>query len=195
MTGAAAQLLQVERLVAGWLQPAHQPVSFTLARGEILALAGPNGAGKSTLLSALAGGGARVFAGNIRRAAALRAGVQTQHPPPVAGLPLSGAELLALTGASPRGLPPWLSACLPRRLDKLSGGQRQYLALWSILQAPADLLLLDEPANHLDKAGLASLPSALRARAAQGAGIVLVLHDAALARTCCDRLLHLEPLP
>jgi ATPase subunit of ABC transporter with duplicated ATPase domains len=187
-------LLQLERLVAGWQRPAHRPLSFALARGDILALAGPNGAGKSTLLAALAGGGARVFSGSLWRAPALRIGVQMQHLPPMAGLPLSGAELLALTGeACPQDLPTWLAACLPRRLDELSGGQRQYLALHSILQAPADLLLLDEPGNHLDKAGLASLPAALRARAARGAGIVLVSHDTALAEECCDRLIDVEP--
>ncbi|MDR3214580.1 MAG: ATP-binding cassette domain-containing protein [Azoarcus sp.] len=187
------KLLQLERLVTGWRQPAHQPLSFTLGRGKILALAGPNGAGKSTLLAALAGSGARIFSGDIQRAPGLRVGFQTQHLPPVAGLPLSGAEWLALTDARPQGLPEWLSACLHRRLDKLSGGQRQYLALWSILQAPADLLLMDEPGNHLDRAGVASLPAALRARAAQGAGIVLVSHDAALAQACCDRLVQVEP--
>ncbi|MDR2092189.1 MAG: ATP-binding cassette domain-containing protein [Azoarcus sp.] len=185
-------LLQAEQLSVGWRRPAHRPVSFTLARGEILALAGPNGAGKSTLLAMLAGGGARVFSGGVRLAPSLRIGFQAQHPLPVAGVPLSGAELLALTGASPQGLPEPLTACLRRRLDKLSGGQRQYLSLWSILQAPADLLLLDEPGNHLDKAMLAGLPAVLRARAGQGAGIVLVSHDAELARACCDRLLRVE---
>ncbi|MDR0702726.1 MAG: ATP-binding cassette domain-containing protein [Azoarcus sp.] len=185
-------LLQAVRLSAGWRRPAHRPVSFTLARGEILALAGPNGAGKSTLLAALAGSGARVFSGSIHLAPALRIGFQAQHLPPLASVPLSGVELLALTGARPQGLPEPLAACLHRRLDRLSGGQRQYLFLWSILQAPADLLLLDEPGNHLDKAMLAGLPSVLRARAGQGAGIVLVSHDAELARTCCDRLLRME---
>jgi ATPase subunit of ABC transporter with duplicated ATPase domains len=187
------KLLQTVELATGWRRPAHRPLSFTLARGEILALAGPNGAGKSTLLAALAGRGARIFAGEIRLAPGACTGFQTQHAPPVAGVPLSGAELLALTGARPEGLPDRAMACLPGRLDRLSGGQRQYLLLWSILQAPADLLLLDEPGNHLDKAGVASLPFALRARAARGAGIVLVSHDVALARACCDRLLQVEP--
>lgn len=186
-------LLQVRQLSAGWQRPANRPLDFDLRRGEILALAGPNGAGKSSLLVALAEGGARIHSGEILRAPGLRVGFQTQHMPPVAGLPLSGAEWLALTGASPQGLPDWLEGCLHARLDTLSGGQRQYLVLWSILQAPADLLLLDEPGNHLDAAGTASLPSALRKRAERGAGIVLVSHDAELAQRCCDRLILVEP--
>lgn len=85
---------------------------------------------------------------------------------------------LVHTGAVPAGLPPWLERCLDRRLDRLSGGQRQYLALWAIVMAPADVLLLDEPTNNLDAAGLAHLSGVLRERAAAGAGILLVSHDA-----------------
>jgi ATPase subunit of ABC transporter with duplicated ATPase domains len=187
-------LLHVEEAVTGWQHPAHRPVSLTVARGEIVALAGPNGAGKSTLLKALIGDtGVRLFSGLIRLAPDTRIGVQTQHQPPVSGIPLTGAELLALTGANPHGLPDWLAARCTQRLDKLSGGQRQYLALWAILQAPADLLLLDEPGNHLDRAGLTSLPTALRARANQGTGIVLVSHDDGLTQACCDRVTLVEP--
>jgi ATPase subunit of ABC transporter with duplicated ATPase domains len=186
-------VLEVEALVAGWAQPAIQPISFCLERGEILALTGPNGAGKSTLLAALAGSG-RIFSGQCRREPGARLGFQTQGMPPIAGLPLSGAELLALTGATPDGLPPWLSGCLNQRLDRLSGGQRQYLALWSVLRAPAELLFLDEPANHLDRAGIEHLEPALRQRAKEGAGILLVSHDPQLLRRCCDRTIAVEPL-
>ncbi|MCL2591200.1 MAG: ATP-binding cassette domain-containing protein [Betaproteobacteria bacterium] len=187
------KLLEVQQLATGWQRPAHRPVSFAVKRGEILALAGSNGAGKSTLLSVLAGCGAQVFSGHLQRAPAIRVGFQSQYLPPVEGVPLSGVELLALTGASPDGLPPWLAASLDRRLDKLSGGQRQFLVFWSILQADADLLLLDEPGNHLDKAGLAILPSALRARAGQNVGIILVSHDTMLTEDCCDQLVNVEP--
>ena len=186
-------LLETRQLVTGWQCPVHRPVSFALKRGEILALTGPNGAGKSTLLMALAGCGAQVFSGHLQHEPATRVGFQSQYLPSVEGLPLSGAELLALTGASPDGLPPWLAASLNQRLDKLSGGQRQFLVLWSILQADANLLLLDEPGNHLDKAGLAILPSVLRARAGQGVGIILVSHDMGLTQHCCDQLVNVEP--
>ena len=187
------KLLEARQLVTGWRHPAHRPISFMVARGEILALTGPNGAGKSALLTALGGCGARVFSGQLQREPAIRIGFQSQHLPSVEGLPLSGTELLALTGADPDGLPPWLISSLDRRLDKLSGGQRQFLVLWSILQASADLLLLDEPGNHLDKAGLAILPAALRARAQKNVGIILVSHDAKLTQDCCDVLMRVEP--
>ncbi|WP_246181657.1 ATP-binding cassette domain-containing protein [Dechloromonas hortensis] len=184
-------LLQVEALVAGWQQPATPPVNLSLAAGEIIGLTGPNGVGKSTVLAALAGR-AQVFAGRIVRQPGLRLALQTQDVPPVDGLPLSGRELLQLTGASPQGLPPWLIDRLDQRLDRLSGGQRHYLALWAILHAPADLVLLDEPTNNLDAAGVQHLTAHLHDRARAGAGIVVVSHDAAFVEAACDRVLRLE---
>ncbi len=184
-------LLKLEGLVAGWQQPATAPIDLSLASGEIIGLTGPNGVGKSTLLAALAGR-ARVFSGQIQRQPGLRLALQTQDVPPVDGLPLSGRELLALTAASPEGLPPWLSERLDQRLDRLSGGQRHYLALWAILQAPADLVLLDEPTNNLDAAGVRHLTVHLHERARGGAGIIVVSHDAAFVDAACDRVVTLE---
>ena len=92
---------------------------------------------------------------------------------------LCGRELLALTDASPDGLPPWLAERLDIRLDRLSGGQRHYLALWAVLHAPADLVLLDEPTNNLDAPGVRHLTAHLHERAREGCGIVVVSHDAA----------------
>jgi len=185
-----SSLLQLEQLVAGWQQPATIPVDLALGAGEIVGLTGPNGVGKSTLLAAVAGR-ARVFSGGLRQRAGLRLALQTQDVPPVDGLPLSGRELLALTGASAAGLPPWLAERMDCRLDRLSGGQRHYLTLWAVLQAPADLVLLDEPTNNLDAAGVAHLTAHLRERAEAGAGMLVVSHDAAFVEAVCDRVLVL----
>ncbi len=183
-------LIEAHDLVAGYAAPVCGPLSFALARGEILGVAGPNGCGKSTLLGAVAGG-VRIFAGSLVRAPGLQVTLQTQRQPEVAGLPLSGAELLALTGAAADGLPPWLAERLGERLDRLSGGQRQYLHLWACLQAPGDAVLLDEPTNNLDPAGVRHLAESLRARAAAGAGLIVVSHDDAFVDAVCDRVLHL----
>lgn len=183
-------LLRTRALVAGWSGPVSAPVEVAVASGEIVGLAGPNGVGKSTLLAAVTGS-AKIFTGEMEKAPGLRMAYQTQAMPPVEGVPLNGRELLALTGAGPEGLPPWLAGRLDLRLDRLSGGQRQYLALWAILQAPADLLLLDEPTNNLDEAGTAHLALALQARAAAGCGILLVSHDADFAAAVCDRIVTL----
>lgn len=183
-------LLRAEKLVAGWQQAATQPLDLSVGAGEIVGLTGPNGVGKSTLLAAFAGR-AKVFSGRIEQLPGVRLTLQAQEVPPVVGMPLSGRELLALTGASPKGLPVWLADRLDSRLDRLSGGQRHYLTLWAILQAPADLVLLDEPTNHLDVAGVAHLTAHLRDRAAAGAGLLVVSHDTAFVDAVCDRVIVL----
>jgi ATPase subunit of ABC transporter with duplicated ATPase domains len=106
-------------------------------------------------------------------------------------MPISGRELLALTDATPAGLPPWLADRLDVRLDRLSGGQRHYLTLWAVLQAPADLVLLDEPTNNLDQAGVAHLTAHLCERAENGSGLLVVSHDAAFVEAVCDRVIEL----
>jgi ATPase subunit of ABC transporter with duplicated ATPase domains len=187
----SAVLVSARALVAGWERPATAPLEFALESGRILGLTGPNGVGKTTLLSALAGR-ARVFSGTLERRPGLRLSLQTQDVPPVAGVPLSGRELLALTGAASDGLPPWLLGRLDERLDRLSGGQRHYLALWAVLRAPADLILLDEPTNNLDAAGVAHLASALRGLAGSGTGIVVVSHDHEFVEAVCDQVIVLR---
>jgi ATPase subunit of ABC transporter with duplicated ATPase domains len=184
-------LIRARGLVAGWERPATAPLEFALESGRILGLTGANGVGKTTLLSALAGR-ARVFSGVLETRPALRLALQTQDVPPVEGVPLSGRELLALTGAAGDGLPPWLVGRLDDRLDRLSGGQRHYLTLWAVLQAPADLVLLDEPTNNLDAAGVAHLASALRRLAGSGTGIVVVSHDHEFVDAVCDQVIVLR---
>ncbi|MFZ4537418.1 ATP-binding cassette domain-containing protein [Propionivibrio sp.] len=187
---SAAALFEIDALSAGYTRPVVGPVSLRLGGGEVLGLVGPNGCGKSTLLAALSGS-ARIFSGRIDKRPGLRLSLQQQQPPQIDGVPFNGAELLALTGAGAEGLPPWLASRLSERLDRLSGGQLQFLYLWACLQAPADVVLLDEPTNNLDPEGVAFLEVALRQRAGEGAGLLVVSHDARFIDAVCDRTLVL----
>jgi len=179
-------LIRVSGLVAGYAAPVAGPLDFELSRGEILGLAGPNGAGKSTLLKAL-WGGVRIFGGTVEKAPGLAISHQAQVFDDLRGIPLTGRELLRITGAATDGLPTWLSGRLDERLDRLSGGQLQFLRLWACLAAPADLILLDEPTNNLDKAGVAFLSDWL-GRAHGGHGMVIVSHDAGFIGRVCSRV-------
>lgn len=190
MVAAAAILLEIDALSAGYAQPVVGPVSLRLAGGDILGVAGPNGCGKSTLLAALTGS-ARIFSGQIKKRADLRLSLQQQTPPGIEGIPFNAGELMALTGATSQGLPSWLASRLHERLDQLSGGQLQFLYLWACLQAPADVVLLDEPTNNLDPESVAFLEIALRRRAGEGAGLLLVSHDARFIDAVCTRTLRL----
>ncbi len=81
-------------------------------------------------------------------------------------------------------------ALLDRPAAALSGGQRARAMLAAIEAARSEVLLLDEPANHLDASGLARLRALLLARAG---GLVLVAHDRALLAEVTNQVIELDP--
>jgi iron complex transport system ATP-binding protein len=190
-------------------------LDFTLGTGERLAILGRNGAGKSTLLSTLAGlrppnGGAVLLDGedcnllHPREAALRRAWLgQFQNDP-------FGSSVLetALTGRHPHlGRWDWestrdaelargalhavgLDGMETRQIHTLSGGERQRLAIATLLTQAAPLYLLDEPLSHLDLNHQMAVLELFAGTARDcGAGVVMVLHDPALAYRFCDRVL------
>jgi iron complex transport system ATP-binding protein len=192
-------------------------VSLRLARGEVVGVIGPNAAGKSTLARLCCGlltpqQGTVSLQGEplsklSRRERARRVAFLPQHPPH--DLSFTAHEV-ALMGRAPHlGL--W-SLEGPRDLDRaraalqevdaldlgdrpisqLSGGERQRVFLARAFAQEAALLVLDEPTAALDLAHQVLLVNALRRRAREGGGALLVLHDLALAGAACDRLALLD---
>ena len=186
----ADPLLDCREMVAGYAGPVIGPVSFTLDSGEVMGLHGCNGAGKSTILGAIAGA-VRVFSGEIRRRPGLKVAHHRQRPIRPAELPLTGKELLRLTGASQAGAPAPLPGLLPLRLDRLSGGQFQLLHIWACLGSAAELVMLDEPTNNLDPAALVVLKQMLQQNHA-GRAVLVVSHEAGFLDEICSRVLHLR---
>jgi ABC-type Mn2+/Zn2+ transport system ATPase subunit len=169
-------LLEVDALVAGYAEPVVGPISFSLASGEIVGLAGPNGSGKSTLLGAVMGT-TRVFSGRIQRKEGVHVAVQAQVPSRLREMPVTGIEILRITGAHRHEAPPPVRPLLPMRLDRLSGGQYQLLNVWACLACGADLILLDEPTNNMDPKVEESLADLLLASRAEGRAMLLVSHE------------------
>jgi iron complex transport system ATP-binding protein len=191
-------------------------LSLTASAGEFLCVLGANGAGKSLTLHTLAGlrpaaGGivrldSRALADWPRRDRARRLGLLTQ----VSEDPFPGTVLDAvLIGRHPH-LDPWqweqandlevarqaLGACdlagfEARAIDTLSGGERRRVALAAVLAQDPDVLLLDEPQNHLDPHHQLDVLRLLRARADRGHVVIASLHDPSLAARYADRVLLL----
>jgi ATPase subunit of ABC transporter with duplicated ATPase domains len=184
-------VLECEALVAGYAGPVVGPVTFGVAPGEVLGLHGRNGAGKSTVLGAIAGS-ARVFAGSLRRRPGLRVAYQRQRAIRPAELPLTGRDLLRLTGAPASEAPEAIRPLLDLRLDRLSGGQFQLVHTWSCLGGPAELVLLDEPTNNLDPTATAALAELVREGHGRRA-VLVVSHEADFLATVCTRTVHLSP--
>lgn len=161
--------------------------------GEKLAVVGANGSGKSTLLRLLAGEEASEHPeGAVLYAQGARSAFFDQHARGLEdGVPLGehltrfvseprARSLLALAELSNA----W--GALP---ETLSGGERARAGLALLMATEANLLLLDEPSEHLDAHMTERLEAALRDTEA---AVVLVSHDAALVEGVVERVLSLE---
>lgn len=188
---SGSPLVVATELVAGYSEPIVGPLSFTVSRNEIVGLAGPNGSGKTTIFRVLTGG-ARVFGGRMERAEGIRISMQRQVPVRLREMPLSGRDLLRLTGALDADPPPALAPLLDVRIDRVSGGQFQLLQVWACLGSSADLLLLDEPTNNMDADTIAALVTLLR-RGAERRGVLVVSHEGSLLERIGARVVRITP--
>jgi len=173
-------------------------LSLSLGAGELVVLVGPNGAGKSTLLRAalglvrldrgrvLLGGEDAVSLSPRARAANVAWLPQTSsvHEPLTVADHVAAARFRFGEGAARaragalRALAQVdATALADRHLATLSGGERQRVALAAVLAQEAPLLLLDEPANHLDPRQRRETFLLVARLAHAGHGILCVTHD------------------
>jgi ABC-2 type transport system ATP-binding protein len=165
--------------------------TFTAAPGRVTGFLGPNGAGKSTALRMLLGlvrpsGGTalirgrryRDLAGPVRHVGAVL-DIVGAHPRMTARQHLRTYG--ALSGLSPARTEAVLeqtgaASFAHRSIGTFSTGMRQRLSLATALLGDPEILVLDEPSNGLDPAGIAWLRTFLRDFAAAGRTVLLSSH-------------------
>ncbi|HEY0933285.1 MAG TPA: ABC transporter ATP-binding protein [Trebonia sp.] len=178
-------------------------VDFTVGSGLVHGLLGPNGAGKTTLLSALFGlvlpdeGTLRLF-GRTRAEAGpdwlngVAGFVETPRFYPYLDGRRNLAVLAGLDGGDAAGLidealeRSGLAGAGSKKVKGYSLGMRQRLGLAAAMLRRPRLLILDEPANGMDPAGLRDLRAALRRLARDGVTVILSSHNMAQVEETCD---------
>ena len=190
-------------------------VDLALEPGEFVGLIGPNGAGKSTLLKAIAGlgslsGGAIRYDGASAQAlgAALARRLSYLAQEGEVHWPLRVDHVVGL-GRLPHRTPfageseqdraaieqamslAEVAEFRARTVQSLSGGERMRVLLARALAIEAEVLLADEPVAAVDPLHQLRIMDLLRQVAGAGKGVIVVLHDLALASRFCSRLVVL----
>ncbi len=202
-------LFRVEAFTGGYVEGIEiiHDVELDLYQDEILTIIGPNGAGKSTLLKAIVGAlpferGRRVFQGqdvsgwstprmiaagigyvpqvnNVFTTMSIRENLEMGGYMRKEGLRERIAEVLAMF--------PDLESRPGERASRLSGGQRQMLAMARALMLDPVMLCLDEPTAALSPAARGELLSRIYNIHLSGVGILMVEQNATEALVWSDR--------
>lgn len=194
-------------------------ISFDLTPGEVLAVVGPNGAGKSTLLNTIVGDLSPSSGHIMLDELPLRAWTPLDLAKRRALLPQTSTLSfpftvyeVALMGRNPHDTSNARNAQISqdalarngmlhfahREYPSLSGGERQRVQLarvlsqvWELPETGSRYLFLDEPTNNLDLAHQHHSLQVAKQFAAEGTGVLAVLHDLNLAAQYADRVLIL----
>jgi ATP-binding cassette subfamily F protein 3 len=166
-------------------------INLTLERGEVIGIVGPNGIGKSTLLRILAGSedldsGERIVGHNvsIQYFSQEDLSLESQGTTVLEEAQIVAPELDISRLRSYLGAFLFTGDEVEKRIAVLSGGERSRLKLARMLLKPANILILDEPSNHLDVQGKEVLEEALE----QFTGsIIIVSHDRFMLDKICTK--------
>ncbi len=203
--GAQAAEAGIRKLV-GWTRLEVKLNGFTLEAeegeiraGEIIGVAGPNGIGKTTFVKVLAGA-LKPKSGTVYPYGEVRISYKPQYISPESLPPVTVYE--ALRKVNPESVAPgsWLylelvkklglDKLMDRRMDTLSGGELQKVAIAAALSKEADLYLLDEPSAYLDVEERVNVARVIRRLTeVRKASALVVEHDLMLLDYVSDKVM------
>ncbi|MFW6291715.1 MAG: ATP-binding cassette domain-containing protein, partial [Spirochaetota bacterium] len=175
-------------------------LSFSVPPGAVVGIVGPNGAGKTTLFRMMVGeeqpdGGTLRLGDTVEFAYVDQSRASLDGGKTVWEQLSDGADTIRLgenREVNSRAYCAWFNftgSDQQKRVDSLSGGERNRLHLAMMIKQSSNLLLLDEPTNDLDVNTLRALEEAIE----QFAGCVMVIsHDRWFLDRTCTHLLAFE---
>jgi len=191
----AKVLLDVKDLSFGYKSDniLFKDISFTLKKGECLAIIGKNGKGKSTLLNTIAKelkqlSGEVNFHTSSTFAHFGQTNISHLNPNSTildeihsANTKLPAANIRSICGSMM-----FSGDSVDKKISLLSGGEKSRVMLGKILARDVNILFLDEPTNHLDMDSIAALTQAIKNFKGS---VIIVTHSEALLRSVADRLI------
>ena len=213
-------MLKVENISGGYGQvPIVQNVSFEVGKGKVLGILGPNGSGKSTLLKLISGilepttGQVYIEQQPMKNYSAKELAKKMAVLPQLHANAFSNTVYDAVSlGRYPHQkgfFASWskqdeeavenamtqtgVKKYRDTMMEFLSGGEQQRVFIAQALAQCSQVLLLDEPMNHLDIAHQKQILDMIRKEATEcGLTVISVFHDINLASLYCDELLLME---
>ncbi|MCP4673045.1 MAG: ABC-F family ATP-binding cassette domain-containing protein [Desulfobacula sp.] len=191
---AGKQVLNIEDLSFGWEEnnPLIKNFSLSVYPEDRIGVIGKNGKGKTTLLKLLSGN-LNTAAGSIKINPGVSKGYfeQTNIQSLNDNLTVEDELLLSLPDSDRQAVRSICGAMMFEKdaalktISMLSGGEKSRVMLGKLLMAPVNLLLLDEPSNHLDMESCDSLVCALDNFAG---AVVMVTHNEMFLHSLANRL-------
>lgn len=187
-----------------------QGLSFSVEKGDYLAIVGENGSGKSTLMKTILGL-MKPLKGEVLLGDGLKKyeiGYLPQQSPIQKDFPASVWEVVISGCLAKAKFTPFYTAAdkarakqniekmglqhlVKRSYRELSGGQQQRVLLARALCATESILLLDEPVSGLDPAVTQEMYDVIRRLNEEGITIIMISHDVGAAVRYANKILHL----
>ncbi|MBQ6718618.1 MAG: ABC-F family ATP-binding cassette domain-containing protein [Clostridia bacterium] len=191
---SAKEVLTVSNLTIGFDSPLAT-LSFNVYRGDRVGIIGGNGKGKSTLLKTLVSK-LPALSGNFSTGALVNVGYFDQQMAQIRGsetvldnMMSAFPSMTEFEARSALGAFLFSGEAVFKTIDMLSGGERVRLALCKLFRRSPNLLILDEPTNHMDIISKETLEDILTSYSGT---LIFVSHDRYFVKKLADRLITFE---